>query len=64
MITEEEIARFRHNIPCPLPRSSCKWFETVLGDAWCNCCNSGFRKDAREALWQQYKTDIINNEKS
>ena len=55
MITEREIARFRHNIPCPLPRMCCMWVERDNGDVQCENCGSGYRKESRRVLRELYE---------
>lgn len=55
MISEREIQRFRHNIPCPLPRMCCMWVERDNGDVQCENCGSGYRKESRRVLRELYE---------
>ena len=63
MIDEEEIERFRDNIPCPLPRDDCRWREEMDGSAWCSHCGSGYMIENRKRLARVYAA-IYREEKS
>lgn len=55
MLDEEEIARFRDNIPCPLLREICVWDEDEAGSARCAVCGSGYMASSRERLRRLYE---------
>jgi hypothetical protein len=51
----DEIARFRDNLDCPMPSEECYWYEDKDGAAWCELCNSGYLRSARERLRRLYE---------